>query len=207
MNQLEIQKVSYSKNGNLQFPEAIHPIKHDNWNYSVDVEAKFGLAYDDAHFYLRYVVKEHHPKAVTTETNGPVWEDSCVEFFITFDNKVYYNLEFNCIGAIVVGCGANKTERQRVCDTIISSIQTFPSLGSKPVDIEYTPTEWSIDIIIPKTVFAGADPVLNQGQQFKVNFYKCGDKQKEPHFLSWNAIDNATPNFHLPAFFGNLLLK
>jgi len=207
MNQLEIKKVSYSKTGELQFPEAIHPISNDNWNYSVDVEAKFGLAYDDEHFYLRYIVKENHPKAVSTIINGPVWEDSCVEFFISFDDKVYYNLEFNCIGTIVVGCGANKADRQRIGEEIISTIQTDPSLGRELIDIENTPTEWSIDIIIPKQVFSEANPKLSQGQSFKANFYKCGDKQKEPHFLSWNTIDHATPNFHLPAYFGNLLLK
>ena len=49
MNQLEIQKANHSKNIDLQFPEAINPINNDNRNYSVDVEAKFGLAYDNKH--------------------------------------------------------------------------------------------------------------------------------------------------------------
>jgi hypothetical protein len=36
------------------------------------------------------------------------------------------------------------------------------------------------------------------------NFYKCGDSLSVPHFLSWQPIDNPTPNFHLEKFFGEL---
>lgn len=38
------------------------------------------------------------------------------------------------------------------------------------------------------------------------NFYKCGDLTAEPHYLSWSPIAFERPNFHLPEFFGELLL-
>ncbi|MCF6356434.1 MAG: hypothetical protein L3J54_01390 [Draconibacterium sp.] len=31
-------------------------------------------------------------------TNGEVYKDSTVEFFISVDEKNYYNFEFSCIG-------------------------------------------------------------------------------------------------------------
>jgi hypothetical protein len=38
----------------------------------------------------------------------------------------------------------------------------------------------------------------------RANFYKCGDKTKRAHFLSWNPIDIAKPDFHRPDFFGEI---
>jgi len=205
MNQLKIPTINQT-DGEIQFPQAIHPINQDNWNYNVDVNAQFGMAYDADHIYIRYVVKEHHPKAVCTTINGPVWEDSCVEFFIAFNDGGYYNLEFNCIGNKLVGYGTSNTDRKWLPKEVVNSIETSPSLGYEPVDTSDTPTEWSVNICIPKHVFIHHQVELKQGQAYKINIYKCGDKQKEPHFLSWNAISNASPNFHLPAYFGQVIL-
>jgi hypothetical protein len=36
------------------------------------------------------------------------------------------------------------------------------------------------------------------------NFYKCADDTENPHFLSWNPILLATPNFHCPDYFGGI---
>jgi len=207
MKQLKVKKVGYSEKGELQFPEATHHIDTDNWNYNVDVKAQFGLAYDANHLYLRYVVNEAHPKATSTVINGPVWEDSCVEFFISFDGETYYNLEFNCIGNRVVGYGNIKPKRQRLDQARIIEITTTPSLGRDVIDVKDTPTEWHINITIPKQVFAEASPCFEKGQVYNANFYKCGDKQKEPHYLSWNAINSEKPNFHLPACFGRIIFE
>ena len=45
------------------------------------------------------------------------------------------------------------------------------------------------------------------GKSFRAHFYKCGDKLQQPHFLSWNAIGNPKPNFHLPQFFGTIVFE
>jgi hypothetical protein len=49
---------------------------------------------------LHYKVKEEKSAAVETKDNGRVWEDSCCEFFCSFDEKGYYNIESNCIGRL-----------------------------------------------------------------------------------------------------------
>ena len=41
----------------------------------------------------------------------------------------------------------------------------------------------------------------------KANFYKCGDRLKQQHYLSWNPIDLPRPNFHCPEFFGELTFE
>ena len=36
------------------------------------------------------------------------------------------------------------------------------------------------------------------------NFYKCGDQQVVPHYLSWAPITTENPDFHRPEYFGEL---
>ena len=39
------------------------------------------------------------------------------------------------------------------------------------------------------------------------NFYKCGDKQVEPHYLSWNPVLTDNPDFHRPEYFGKVIFE
>lgn len=70
-----------------------------NWTefpYKPDVSVL--IAYNEKELFLQYQVKEHSVKAEVTESNGRVWTDSCVEFFLSPEgNDEYYNLEMNCI--------------------------------------------------------------------------------------------------------------
>ncbi|WP_439185408.1 carbohydrate-binding family 9-like protein [Carboxylicivirga taeanensis] len=205
MKKLSIKPIRIAS-GQVLFPDAVNSIDCDNWDYKVDVKVNFGIAYDADNLYLKYKVYELHPKAVCTEINGPVWEDSCVEFFIAFKDEEYYNFEFNCIGTQLVGLGVNNKDRKWLDKSLVEKIQTKSSLGTEPIDITDTPTTWEMKIIIPKIIFGDDLSQFEAGQTLKANFYKCGDKQNEMHFLSWNPISHDTPNFHLPGFFGSLEL-
>jgi hypothetical protein len=35
-------------------------------------------------------------------------------------------------------------------------------------------------------------------------FFKCGNDTGHPHYGSWQKIENPTPRFHLPQYFGEL---
>ena len=178
----------------------------NNWNYPSDIKAEFGIGFDDNNIYLSYAVEEQSTKAIYTEINDPVWEDSCVEFFISFDSENYYNLEFNCIGNVLVGYGnSDKTKRKQLDKNIIREIKTTPSLGKSKIEIINRKTEWELDIVIPKSIFIYNNIDKFDNKKVKCNFYKCGDEQVLPHFLSWSPIKNDTPNFHLPEFFGELI--
>ena len=39
------------------------------------------------------------------------------------------------------------------------------------------------------------------------NLYKCGDATVIPHYLTWNRVEVTDIDFHLPEFFGKLILK
>ena len=65
-------------------------------------EAHVEVKNDHENLYLHYFVKGEQLRAVTTEDQGPVWEDSCVEFFCQVPGDAHYmNFESNCIGAMV----------------------------------------------------------------------------------------------------------
>ena len=48
---------------------------------------------------------------------------------------------------------------------------------------------------------------VESGMQLRGNFYKCGNLTEQKHYLSWNAIESDTPNFHKPECFGVLKLE
>src|SRR5690606_32438818 len=177
-----------------------HSIDQASWanQYPYTPEVKFKIAYDDQHIFLQYDVQEEYVKASAIRANENVWEDSCVEFFLSFDDKqTYYNFEFNVLGTGLIGYGpAIKSERNRLSAEQIDTVDVWVNLiknkGNK---------RWSSVLIIPRTVFGD---VALEGETFHANFYKCGDGLPQPHFISWNRLDYPNPNFHLPEFFGEI---
>lgn len=150
---------------------------------------------------LQFSVEEKSVKAEYRNTNDPVYRDSCVEFFISFDGINYYNLEFNCIGTGFIGYGnADKTKRRPLAKAIVEQVKTHAVINTE----RRAEINWELVLNVPFTVF-GSDTIgLSSGSSCTGNFHKCGDELPEPHFIAWNPIDYPTPNFHLPQFFGKL---
>ena len=185
---------------------SFHRIDTVNWvNYSYCPEAAFRIAHTREAILINYRINESDIKAVCDRDNGNVWEDSCVEFFISFNEDLYYNIECNCIGKILIGKGSGKQERIRLQDDLLKKVDRWSSLGDSPV--KNRSGDWEISLVIPKEIFY--PDITNTFDRIKAkgNFYKCGDCLQTPHFLSWNPIQNETPNFHLPRFFGELLFE
>lgn len=179
-----------------------HLISTVNWaDFSYCPEVKFRIAHNGNAVFLNFKVDENDIKAVADADNGKVWEDSCVEFFVSFDGEAYYNIECNCIGKILLGYGA-PGKRNHLSPEEIAKIDRWSSLGDKPVSGKTG--KWEVSYIIPKEVFAASNIKSFNGLKARANFYKCGDKLATPHYISWNPIDNIKPNFHLPKFFGEL---
>ena len=69
-----------------------------NWKeFSYKPRENLFIAYTEKEIILKYRVTEKYVSALHTDINNPVYEDSCVEFFISTGNGFYYNIEFNCI--------------------------------------------------------------------------------------------------------------
>lgn len=171
--------------------------------FSYRPDVYFKLAYTNDCLLLDFVVREKHVKAVYRNTNDPVYKDSCVEFFLSFDAHRYYNLEFNCAGIGLIGYGdSDKEKRKRLQKDMIEKVRSTPRVLAK-ADADGD-SRWELLLTIPFVVFDAHSITSFAGRRCTGNFYKCGDELPIPHYLSWNPINHPTPNFHLPQFFGDL---
>ncbi|WP_293888176.1 MULTISPECIES: carbohydrate-binding family 9-like protein [unclassified Sphingobacterium] len=176
----------------------------NNWSESFPYkpEVQFKIGYTAEYLVLQYEVIEEQLRGHYSEANQNVWEDSCVEFFVSFDGcKHYYNLEFNLIGTGLIGYGtAEKAARNRLDTSEIEKVRTFSLIMRNGSD-----KRWTMIEVIPLSIFKFDELVNLKGKIIHGNFYKCGDHLKQPHFISWNKIENPAPNFHLPQFFGEMV--
>lgn len=175
----------------------------NNWNLPQCAAVNFSISHSGDAIKLRFDTKEENCRAVTTHANGPVWQDSCVEFFISFDNCNYFNIECNCIGVLHAAWGTDREQRKLLPERLLREIITTPSLGHQPLELSGT-TRWSVELNIPVATFSLSGVTSLSETAARANFYKCGDHQKHPHYLSWSPIQTKTPDFHCPEFFGEL---
>lgn len=193
--------------------ETIHVAKHMGGmpQFAPTVEAK--MAYDDNNVYVIFRVQDRHVQSTVTQINGPVSENSCVEFFFAPDSALplhYFNLEINAGGTplmfyiIKPWSGVTKLK-----DGEIKNIEIAHSLPSV-VDPEMEgPVTWTIEYRIPLGLLKKYSNVSQPapGVQWKGNFYKTGSKTSNPNYMTWSFVDNEKPNFHLPQFFGKLIFE
>jgi len=182
---------------------AHHSMNNTPWpGHNYQPEVNFSMAYGADCIFLKYYVSEKFIRAANGATNSAVYEDSCVEFFISFDNdKRYYNFEFNCIGTALIGFGEKKADRTILPEALVGQIK-YQAVISNQGAGEYI--HWELTVDIPFSVFCYHQLKEVKGKNCRVNFYKCGDLLPTPHFISWSPIESPEPNFHLPEFFGTL---
>lgn len=176
-----------------------------NWHetYPHQPEVRFAMAHNNHAIFLHFCVQEDYARAVVDTDGGHVWEDSCCEFFVSPDEKTgYYNLETNCIGRALLCHGAGREGRKPAPNSVIQAIQRWTSLGTAPFPARESCTAWQLALVIPTTSFFDDNITELSGRTMRANFYKCGDKTLQPHFLSWSPIQSEKPDFHRPEDFG-----
>jgi len=214
MNIAEVHKIEFDTpypdleqiSAALDIQKVKHEINTINWKgYDYKPSVKFSIAYSESEIFLKYYVSEDYFKAEKTETNQMVCEDSCVEFFVSPENDgIYYNLEFNGIGTVLLGTGTGRADSKRADPEIISKIRRLTSAGKKPVKEKSGRFEWTITIAVPYEVFFHHSISDLKGRTFRANFYKCGDMLSVPHYVTWNPVGTENPDYHQPAYFGML---
>lgn len=175
------------------------------------VEAK--MMYNKENVFVIFRVQDRFVHSTVTEFNGPVSENSCVEFFFAPDTAHplnYFNLEINAGGTPLIfyitkpWSGYKQLTREE-----ISSIEIAHSLP-KVVDPEMKePVTWTIEYKIPlRTLRKYANVTAPApGIKWKANFFKTGSKTSNPNYMTWSLVEHPAPNFHLPQFFGTLVFR
>ena len=138
--------------------------------FSYKPEALFAIAYNDDGILIKYFVREKSIRAMYHRANEPVYKDSCVEFFISFDGEdEYYNFEFNCIGACLLGFGTGKSGRALLPEELIRKIRHL-ALIKNSNDSGIFMADWELTLMIPLEVFSYHQINSLKGRQSKVNF-------------------------------------
>ena len=217
MKQLDLKKISIANMPVEAIPAlldkekvAFQVMDEVNWKeeYPYCPNVRFRIAYAQDAFLLNFKVTEESVRANSVADNGPVWTDSCVEFFSIPDNDgIYYNFECNCAGTILMGAGSERENRERAPKEILDQVQRWSSLGREPFDERIGECSWEVALIIPFTTFFKHNITSVEGRSIKANFYKCGDELQTPHFVSWSPIELEKPNFHCPRYFGTINCK
>ena len=162
----------------------------------------FSVTYSDKGFHVHFDVYEKNPRAVHTHNFDPIYEDSCVEWFINFDPEHtdrYFNIEINANGCVDVAF-----RKDRFVKTDLTE-QDAQMLGIK---VQFFDDRWTVDYTVPfeliKRYFTEYE--FNKGQKFISNVYKCGDETEYPHFGCWKMVDLVEQEFHSPAHFGTMIV-
>jgi hypothetical protein len=194
---IEVPAVSEALDGNNA--DLIDVVSWPTYSYRPD--ASFSIGHNGQNIFLKYYVEESAITAVHRETNGPVYKDSCVEFFIGFDDGTsYYNLEFNCAGSCRMGYGIQRDGRLAIPNHFVEKIKHQVVFKTQEQENQFT-IKWELSLIIPIEVFYYHEMHTVEGKSCWVNFFKCGDDLPQPHYLSWALISTASPNFHVPEAF------
>ena len=179
-------------------PQAIDCV---NWpaEFPYAPSVTFKLGYSDKALAILFDVNEDHVRGAAMENNGPVWEDSCVEFFImTADGEHYINIEMNCIGTVLAARRTCRHDAKHFDAEKMSAIRHFTSLPHEAIDSRAEGQSWwGAEVITFETLGFSERP-----ERLRANLYKCGDKCDKVHFLSWSPIGLPNPDFHCPQFFG-----
>ena len=180
-----------------------------NWrrDYPYKPSAQFRIAHDGQNIYVEYHVKEDAVRAMNGTDQSAVFQDACCEFFLMMDGEdTYYNIESNCIGAILMQAGKTNTERTEADNSVLSGIKRWSSLGKKTFDTRVGEQEWRLMLIIPTSALFKSDIKSLDGATATGNFFKYGSRLPKRHFLSWNEVgQTGKPNFHQTKKFGRII--
>ncbi|MDR3653038.1 MAG: carbohydrate-binding family 9-like protein [Paludibacter sp.] len=180
-----------------------------NWveTYPYRPITQFSIARSIDSIFIKFSVRGSMLRAIYSNDQDPVNEDSSVEFFCQVPgNDKYMNFEFNCIGT----CKASKRVSRNKDVTPfskeeLSMIKRYPSMGRRAFNEMEGMFDWELTVKIPLRIM-GIDP-NHLPKKIMGNFYKCADGTDSPHYVTWNPVKTERPDFHRPEFFGELLFE
>jgi hypothetical protein len=168
------------------------------------------LLYDADAVYVQFRCRDRHIFSRVTDLNGPVCQDSCVEFFATVNPAAgphYFNLEVNCCGHVLLGFGPERRDRKAVSPDLARRLTVAASEPGPTREESAGDRGWWVAAAVPFAVIEkmAGTPLVRPGcgSEWRANFYRCGGKTG-PQYACWNPVVWEHPDFHRPEFFGRL---
>lgn len=148
---------------------------------------------------------EKNPKAIWTNDNDPICDDSTLEAYFMFDKERYLNLETNSKGARKQAIRYNRENKTYIYNNEFKGFRVTPRIYED---------RWTILIEIPLDNLLKLYTNLNRemfksGFTFTGNFYKVHELRGTPleHYIAWQEIKNPFPECHLKEQFGTLVIE
>ncbi len=182
-------------------------INNFNWNCVYKPVAYGYMAYlEGVGLVVRFVVEEENPQRTYTKPQDPVYRDSAVEVFVSFQEtqpdqeSLYMNFEINSNGAMLANYGYGRHDRNVLSQTMYEKCN---------VRAEVLKDHWTVDLVIPMSLIQELTGIesLKTGECFYCNFYKIAESKEIEHYASYNPIVSENPNFHLPQFFAKAIVQ
>ncbi len=196
----------------LEKPDAINwqcippaPISHYLWQENGFCPLAAGrLAWLPQGLAVYLCSDEKEPRCTFQNWQDPVYQDSCLEFFINFTplkTACYFNFEINAAGTMLAQYGEAGTQRPAL------KLESWADKLSIRAGI--SADGWHVCFMLPWELVRHyqEDFQPEPGRVAVGNFYKCGDHTPLPHYGCWNRIELQRPNFHRPEFFAPLVFE
>ena len=170
------------------------------WLPDVGIRMTAQLCYDGSGLYIRQRAWEQNLRMEETEPLGSICQDSCMEFFFMPEgDDRYLNFEWNLNGCLCLGIGRGRNDRIRLVPQKPEELFAFHS--------ETDAGGWHLEYRIPLDFLHEFYPSmeLRPGLCLRANCFKCGDLTKQEHYLSWNIVTSAAPDYHRPCDFGKMV--
>jgi hypothetical protein len=157
--------------------------------------------------HLKVKAMDVHASATVLDTNGPVYLDSCFEFFFTPKHQKstsYLNLEINCVGTVYLATRNSKGKRMAT-EAEVDRISVITLFEKGHIRTENKQEKyWLLDIVIPIDLIKGLyDGPIDQDVWYG-NFYRCGGLIDDQYAV-WNEVVTTIPDFHQPMQFGQIV--
>ena len=194
---MKYYNIPYQFEPNWEAVQAVE-LQHTGWLAEAPVRAWAKLCRDERGLWVHMEAEESPIRATLREPLDPVYEDSCLEFFLAPDlsDSRYFNFEFNPLGNLYLGFGSTRPTRVR---QIVESKEAL--FRPNPF---FTDGGWGIVFFIPFDFIRNYFPDFRAEGEMAGNFYKCGDMTPQPHYLSWKPMNSDIPDFHRRQDFGVL---
>ena len=151
---------------------------------------------------IHYRVTEKRTVGTMENDLDAVYKESCCELFcMEQGDNLYYNIESNCIGSILMECGSGRSDRITSTEQNLQQIDRWSSLGRSSVGTIPHETHWELALAVPLSAFWQHSYRTLDGKIFLANIYNCVGSGDDRQYVTWRPIETEVPDFHRPEFF------
>ena len=170
-------------------------------------KVKAALAHTDKALLVAFQVRTDGLLLQYDRDQDPVWQDSCVEIFLSpgGEPEGYYNFEFNARGACLSAFGTSRHSRSEMSAANLAKIERWSSAQSLSNGFQPGIIDWQLLLRIPVDCLVHHTIPGWGNRELRCNLQACGDHLPHPYYLVWAPIATAKPDFHRPEFFQPLI--